>query len=110
MAEARRRGVAAHKLVPWVRRQLGGGILVLRFLADGSTACSAPCAACAREIKRFDLRVLCLQLSGEWYSGRLGVAGAPACTTLTTGQRRELKRRRAYSEAAARAPAGCGKG
>lgn len=88
VVEARRRGIGPNKLVPWVRRQLGGGILVLRFLSDGTAACSAPCRECAREIERFDLRVSCLQPGGEWFNGRLCEPGAPPAK-MTTGQRRE---------------------
>lgn len=93
MAEARRRGVAPHRLVPWVRRQLGGGMIVLRFRSDGSPGCSAPCELCARELERFGLRVTCLRPGGEgWFSGRLGEEGAPAAKP-TNRQARELQLR-----------------
>ncbi len=91
MAEARRRGIAHHKVVPWVRRQLGGGIVVLRFLADGTAACSAPCTLCTQELRRFDLRVHCLQPGGEWFCGRLSEPGAPAAK-LTNRQLRDRER------------------
>lgn len=86
MNEARRRGVPPHKIVPWVRRKLGGGLLVVRFRTDGSPACAAPCILCSKEIERFDLKVVCVGEDGEWFCGRLSDANAPA-QRLTTGQK-----------------------
>ena len=86
MQEARRRGVPPHRVVAWVRRKLGGGLLVVRFRTDGSVACAAPCILCSREIERFDLKVVCVDESGAWFSGRLSDPGAPP-QRLTTGQK-----------------------
>lgn len=80
-----------HKIVAWVRRKLGPEVLVLRYRADGSLGCAAPCVMCARELNRFDLRVHCPDASGQWFSGRLSDSGAPP-QLLTSGQRRMLNR------------------
>eukprot|EP00887_Chlorella_sp_A99_P006974 scaffold2.g6974.t1 len=84
--EARRRGVPPHKIVPWVRRKLGGGLLVVRFRTDGSPACAAPCILCSKEIERFDLKVVCVGEDGGWFCGRLSDPHAPQ-QRLTTGQK-----------------------
>ena len=103
MCEARRHGVPAHKIVSWVRRKLGPEVLVLRYRADGSLGCAAPCVMCARELNRFDLRVHCPDASGEWFSGRMSDTDAPPAF-LTSGQRRMLNQgfRRATSSHTAR--------
>ena len=104
MAAARRHGVPAHKVVPWVRRKLGPTVVVLRFRNDGSLGCSVPCVLCQRELTRFDLQVHCFlgagasghggtadagNGTGQWFSGRLSEPGAPT-PVLTAGQRRTL--------------------
>jgi hypothetical protein len=86
VAEARRRGVQAHKVPGYVRRRLGGGVAILRFRADGSPGCSAPCTLCARELLKYDLKVACLLESGEVFMGRLTDPGAPP-SKITGGQR-----------------------
>lgn len=86
MQEARRQGVPPHRVVPWVRKKLGGGLLVVRFRTDGSPACAAPCILCSKEIKRFDLKVVCVDEGGGWFCGRLSDPGAPS-QRLTTGQK-----------------------
>jgi hypothetical protein len=84
--EAKRRGVQPHKVPAYVRRRLGGGIAILRFRADGSPGCSAPCTLCARELLKFDLKVACLMEDGQVFIGRLTDPGAPPAK-VTGGQR-----------------------
>ena len=93
---ARRKGVPPHSAVAWVRRKLGGGVLVFRRRADGSLGCAAPCVLCRRELLRFDLRVACSLGDGggdggdgAFFSGRLSDTDAPV-PRLTSGQRRML--------------------
>ena len=88
--QGRRQGVPAHKLVAWVRRKLGGSIVVWRRTADGQLAYAAPCLFCSRELKRFDLQVHCALGGGEWWSGKLSDAGAPQAR-LTGGQQKVLR-------------------
>lgn len=92
-----------HKVVPWVRRQLGGGIVVLRFLTDGTAAVSAPCCSCVRELQRFDLRVSCVSPGGSWFHGRVGEPGAPP-QKLTSGQIRACTRQQRGGGTTAGAP------
>lgn len=89
--EARRHGVEKQKVVTWVRRKLGGDVLVWRFTADGCLAMATPCTLCCRELLRFDLRVHCSLGPDSWYSGRLNEAQAPQ-VGLTSGQRRRFDR------------------
>ncbi len=90
--QARRAGVAPHKLVAYVRRKLGPSIAVWRRTADGALACAAPCLFCARELRRFDLRVHCsLDAHGGWFSGKLSEPGAPQ-PLLTGGQESVLRK------------------
>ncbi|KAL4855989.1 Importin beta-like SAD2 [Chlorella vulgaris] len=84
--EAKRRGVQPHKVAAYVRRRLGGGVAILRFRADGSRGCSAPCTLCARELLKYDLKVACLLENGEVFRGRLTDPGAPP-SKVTGGQR-----------------------
>lgn len=89
--QAQRQGVAPHKLVAHVRRKMGGSIAVWRRTSDGSLACAVPCLFCARELRRFDLRVHCtLDGQGGWFSGRLSEPGAPP-SGLTGGQQKVLR-------------------
>ncbi|KAL4443643.1 hypothetical protein ABPG75_011380 [Micractinium tetrahymenae] len=90
--QGRRAGVPPHKLIAYVRRKLGSSIAVWRRTADGALACAAPCLFCARELRRFDLRVHCsLDGQGGWFSGRLSEPGAPP-PLLTGGQESVLRR------------------
>lgn len=90
--QARRAGVAPHKLVAHVRRKLGSSIAVWRRTADGALACAVPCLFCARQLQRFDLQVHCsLGGQGGWFSGRLSEPGAPP-QLLTGGQETVLRR------------------
>lgn len=86
VVDARRRGVAPHKVPAFVRRRLGGGITVVRLRSDGTPGCSAPCLLCARELARFDLKVCCRLDSGAVWCGRLSDPGAPP-PKVTSGQR-----------------------
>ena len=86
MLEARRRGVSPHKVAAWVRRRLGGGIIIVRYRSDGSPGCTAPCTLCARELIKFDLKVCCLMEGGQVFCGRLSDPGAPPAK-LSSGQR-----------------------
>jgi len=78
-------------VVTWVRRKLGGDVLVWRYTADGVLAVATPCTLCCRELQRFDLRVHCSLGPDSWYSGRLNEAQAPP-VGLTSGQRRRFDR------------------
>jgi hypothetical protein len=89
--EARRHGVEKHHVVTWVRRKLGGDVLVWRFTADGCLAVATPCTLCCRELQRFDIRVHCSLGPDSWYSGRLNEERAPP-VGLTSGQRRRFDR------------------
>lgn len=75
------------KVVNWVRRKIGPDICVWRYLNDGSMGCATPCLLCQRVLLKFDLRVHCCQVGGEWFSGKLSDSDAPA-SVLTSGQRR----------------------
>lgn len=86
VAKARRRGMARHQIVTWVRRKVGAHVTVFRTLADGTLACAAPCLLCQRELVRFDLRVHCSLSPEQWWSGRLTDATAPP-GKLTARQR-----------------------
>ena len=77
-------------MVSWIRRKLGGHIIVIRFRSDGSLGCTVPCVFCQKELMKYDISIHCVTTSGTWYRGRLNDANAPeAC--FTTGQRRMLK-------------------
>ena len=89
--DARRHGVEKHQIVTWVRRKLGGDVLVWRFTADGCLAVAIPCTLCSRELQRFDIRVHCSLGPDSWFSGRLNEAQAPP-VGLTSGQRRRFDR------------------
>jgi len=89
--DARRHGVERHQVVTWVRRKLGGDVVVWRHTADGVLAVATPCTLCCRELQRFDLRVHCSLGPDSWYSGRLNEAQAPP-VGLTSGQRRRFDR------------------
>lgn len=88
--QARKQGVPPQKLVAWVRRKLGGGIVVWRYTADGGIGRAAPCLFCSRELQRFDLLVDCSLGGGQWFHGRLSEPGAPT-PQLTGGQQKVLR-------------------
>ncbi|KFM23210.1 hypothetical protein F751_3401 [Auxenochlorella protothecoides] len=90
VADARRHGVPAARVVSWVRRKFGAHMTVYRCRKDGSLGCSTPCLLCSRELARFDIKVHCSLEGGAWYSGRVTDVGAPA-PILTSGQRRMIK-------------------
>ncbi|KAK9868923.1 hypothetical protein WJX84_009457 [Apatococcus fuscideae] len=98
--EARRHGVASHKVVSWVRRKIGPDIIVWRCRSDGSRGCATPCVLCHRQLCKFDLRVHCSLNSQQWFSGRLTDGDAPP-PVLTSGQRRQWQ---AFREHAATLP------
>ncbi len=92
VAAARRHGLRqTPQVVAWVRRKAGGDITVVRQLHDGTLGCSVPCVLCARELRRFDMRVHCSLGGGEWFSGKLDQDDAPV-PRPTTGQVRALFR------------------
>jgi hypothetical protein len=82
--------VPPKKLVPWVRRKLGGGVVIWRYTSDGGIGCAAPCLFCSRELQRFDLLVDCALGGGSWFHGRLSEPGAPK-PQLTGGQQKVLR-------------------
>lgn len=90
IADARRHGVPAFRVVSWVRRKLGSHMTIYRRRKDGSLGCATPCLFCSRELARFDIRVHCTLEGGGWFSGRVTDDGAPAAV-LTSGQRRMIK-------------------
>ncbi len=59
VADARRHGVPAPRVVSWVRRKFGAHMTVYRCRKDGSLGCSTPCLLCSRELARFDIKVHC---------------------------------------------------
>ncbi|KAK9867686.1 hypothetical protein WJX84_003091 [Apatococcus fuscideae] len=99
--EARRHGVAHHKVVSWVRRKIGPDILIWRCRSDGSRGCATPCVLCHRQLCKFDLRVHCSLDAQQWFSGRLTDFDAPS-PVLTSGQRRQWQ---AYRERSTVLPA-----
>lgn len=90
IANARRHGVPASRVVSWVRRKLGSHMTVYRCRKDGTLGCATPCLLCSRELARFDIRVHCSLEGGGWFSGRVTDVDAPAAV-LTSGQRRMIK-------------------
>ncbi len=65
-ASARRHGVAKSGVVRWVRRKLGSHLTIVRYLADGRTACAVPCIFCRRLLVSYDLVVHCSLSDFEW--------------------------------------------
>ena len=85
---ARRKGVRGDKLVHWLRRKMGGIIVVRRPLAHaGRLGCSVPCLLCRDVLRALDLTVVCTALNHSTYVGKLDGPGAPP-SRLTSGQQR----------------------
>lgn len=99
--QARQHGVAAHAITVWVRRKVGPHISVWRFQKSGTLACATPCVFCARELRRFDMRVHCSQGDNEWFSGRLEGPEAPEARP-TSGQIRSMFRPQRLNQARGR--------
>jgi len=89
--EARTKGIREHRIVPYVRRQIGC-INVLRFDSSANPRCSVPCVLCRKVLIKFDIQVRCILPSGECYVGKMDDAWAPE-SHLTSGQRRSMKRK-----------------
>jgi hypothetical protein len=85
---ARRQGVPPHKVISWIRRKFGTHISVLRYRSDGSLGCAVPCLFCQKELERYDMRVHCVDASGQWMEARCSEPGALPKPVLTAGQRR----------------------
>lgn len=85
--QARRQGVPSHKMVAWVRRKFGTHISVFRYRHDGTLGCAVPCVFCQRELERYDMRVHCVDASGQWCDARCTDGTLPK-PVLTAGQRR----------------------
>jgi len=60
---ARVRGVAAHRMVLFVRRAVGR-LTIRRTTADGCAACSLPCLYCRRQLDAFHVRWDAMSPSG----------------------------------------------
>ncbi|KAH7618735.1 hypothetical protein NADE_005584 [Nannochloris sp. 'desiccata'] len=88
--DARKHGVPNHKLVSWIRRKIGGHIVIVRYKGDGTLGCAVPCVFCQRELIKYDIHIHCITTNGTWYSGRVDDINAPPAV-FTTGQRRMLK-------------------
>jgi hypothetical protein len=82
--------VPPHKTVSWIRRKIGGHIVIVRYRKDGTLGCAVPCVFCQRELVKFDIHIHCITTEGSWFSGRLDDNDAPQ-PLFTTGQRRMLK-------------------
>lgn len=80
----------SHKTVSWIRRKLGGHIVIVRYRKDGTLGCAVPCIFCQRELVKFDIHIHCVDAQGSWFSGRLDDTDAPE-PVFTTGQRRMMK-------------------
>ncbi len=89
--QARRQGVASHKMVAWIRRKFGSNISVIRYRHDGSLGCAVPCVFCQKELERYDMRVHCVDSSGQWCDARCRDGTLPK-PVLTAGQRRMLNK------------------
>jgi len=85
--QAKRQGVPSHKIVSWIRRKFGTHISVVRYRSDGSMGCAVPCVFCQKELMRYDMRVHCVDSSGNWLDARLTDGNVPK-PVLTAGQRR----------------------
>ncbi len=96
ISDARKHGLRSHQIVTWVRRKVGGDITVWRYQKNGVLGCAMPCVFCARELRRFDMRVHCSQGGGDWFSGHLdqpqGAGRGPPEARPTAGQIRSLFR------------------
>ena len=89
--QARRQGVPSHKMVAWVRRKFGSNISVIRYRHDGTLGCAVPCVFCQKELERYDMRVHCVDSSGQWCDARCRDGTLPK-PVLTAGQRRMLNK------------------
>lgn len=85
IVEARKKGVANHKMHEWVKRKVSC-IHITRMRKDGTPGCSVPCVFCRRLLIAFDLRVVCRTEDGDLYKGKMDAYDAPA-SKLTSGQR-----------------------
>lgn len=89
--QARKQGVPSHKIVAWIRRKYGTHISVIRYRSDGSLGCAVPCVFCQKELERYDMRVHCVDASGQWMDARCSDGTLPK-PVLTAGQRRMLNK------------------
>lgn len=89
--QAKRQGVPSHKIVTWIRRKIGTHISVIRYRSDGTMGCAVPCVFCQKELMRYDMRVHCVDSSGNWLDARLTDGNVPK-PVLTAGQRRMLNK------------------
>mmetsp|Transcript_4045 Transcript_4045/g.7781 ORF Transcript_4045/g.7781 Transcript_4045/m.7781 type:complete len:99 (+) Transcript_4045:111-407(+) len=86
---ARKKGVHSSRLVPYVRKQLGAHLNVVRLDSEANPQCSVPCVLCRKQIITFGLRVRCITKTGEVFCGFLDDDEAPR-SKLTSGQRRRI--------------------
>ena len=87
--QARKKGVKEHRLIHFVRREVGTHINVLRFDSEANPQCSVPCVLCRTQLIKFGISVRCITPSGECFSGALDDETAPK-SKLTSGQRRRM--------------------
>ena len=77
-------------MATWIRRKMGGHLLIWRCLCDGSFGCAAPCVFCVKTLAVYDFQIHCPLSASEWWHGRLGDAMAPPAK-LTYAQRQAVK-------------------
>ena len=86
---ARRHGVPPARMATWIRRKMGGHLVIWRCLCDGSFGCAAPCVLCAKQLAVYDFHIHCPLSASEWWHGRLSEAAAPQAK-LTHAQRKTI--------------------
>lgn len=89
---AKQHGIHPHKQACWIKRKIGGNIVIWRMLANGSLSVSIPCIFCKRQIVSIDLKVHCIDKSGNPFHGKLNENDAPQCC-LTSSQKKYFKKK-----------------
>lgn len=92
---ASKNGIHPHSIIPWVRRKMGGYLVVRRSLCDDSPGCSVPCILCLREIQKYDLVVRCTFDAEDGrpciFEGKFVPENTPPPSVLTRGQKRMFR-------------------
>lgn len=88
---ARQHGIHPNKQACWIKRKIGGDIVIWRMLANGTLSTSVPCILCKREIISLDLKVHCIDKFGQQFHGKLNQKNSPQCN-LTSSQRKFFKK------------------
>lgn len=87
--QAMKKGVHKDAIVRYVRRKMGGHLVVQRFLHDNTPARSVPCVLCRRVLEFYDLCVTCFVCKDSIFEGKLTDPESPE-STFTSGQRRAM--------------------